>query len=190
MSVTRWRFILFDDHKTKAHFTPASLQRALLRDLADQGHDIRAVIKPTVATGLDTSGMCHVGRPWEDFKLSGVTISFPSEAILTFRDRIARSAQRVFAGKVELPYYKIHDALRCLVLTPAQRRVLLALLTERLPIAERNARVFYADKRPVREILRTVNAKTAGIPVERMPDYSGPGDHVADRFIPRERGEA
>jgi hypothetical protein len=190
MTATKWRFILFEDSKTKAHIVPAILEKPLLRDLEARGHNIKANVKPILVTGLDEAGMCHQDRPWEELVLSGLKINFPSEAVVSFWDRFRRSPLRCFAGAVARDYYKIHDPLRCLVMTPAQKGRLEVQLAQRTAAAEQRAHEFYADKRPIRDILREVNARVSNVPIEQMPDYTGPADRLSDRFIPRERGKA
>ncbi len=192
--MTIWRFITFTDYKTKCHIAPASLVPALLADLKDRGHDIAATIKDIKMTGFEQGGMVHTQRPWETLMLDGLKINFPSEDVLWSLERLRRYEVRTFKpvgrGKLSRPYYKFHDHVRCLVLKPHHYDALETDLSAVLAQAETKAAVFWADKKSPAEVLRQANAKSAGVPVDQMPDYAGTAGHRVDRFIPKERGQA
>lgn len=191
MTATIWRFHIFDDCKTKAHLVPASLERSLIADLKSRNINTAAVIKTVTTSGLDSAGcMVHQNRPWEDLTLPGLEFHVPSESVVTFWDRIRALPLRVFADRQLREYYKLHDHLRCVVLKPAHKAHLEFQLAQRMAEAEKRAAVFYADKMSPAEVLRDVNAKAAGVPVEKMPDFSGRDGHRLDRFFPKNRGQA
>lgn len=193
MTTTKWIWCPFmdlgeDGHMTKPHLVPSSLRPALLADLRDRGSNVNHTPKVSTEFNIDEPGMIAVGRPWEDFRLPGLSISIPSEDCATFLLRLSALEGRRFANG--LAYYKLHAWNRCMVLRPWHLISLEAQMKGSLASAELRARVFWADRETPAQVLRKVNAKTANVPIEQMPDYSGPSGHRVDRFQPRERGKA
>jgi len=188
MSKTKWLWLTFDDHKVKPHALPASLYRPLLADIRGRNHDVAHKIKPVGPEGMsmDEPGMMAIDRPYEHFEIAGLSLQLPSEDCAAFLSRLRRMEPRHFAP-APIPYYKLHDWRCCLVLRPPHYTRLVIDLGTRLPLAEANALAFYAKRQPISEILREANARTAGVPLEQIPDC---GEHRTDRFHPKDRGQA
>lgn len=184
-----WRWIVFDDQKTKPHAVPAGYQHVLLRDLRDRDHDTKAKITTIKEATFDEPGMVHVDRPWTGVVVAGLGIELPCECVASFLLRAKRMEIRHFAptksGR-DRPYIKIHTWIRCLVMTPAMRDTFVEKLQGILAEAEKRAHIFYADKKQPNDILREVAARSSKVSIDRIPDLTD--QH--NRFIPKVRGQA
>ena len=189
MSTRKWHWIIL--RGAKAHMVCAGLLRQLLVEMT--GRDCEIESAKLVGKGgvmFDMPGMIRVDRPMEAIPFLGTTLHIPSEDIATISGQLSDLPRRMFKcadGSPGYPYFKLHGFLRCLVLTPSQRTLLLRLLQERVADAEAKAKSFYADKAPMSQVLREVAAHVSKSPIESIPDLGG---HRTDRFHDKTRGEA
>jgi hypothetical protein len=177
---TKWKWIGFED--AKHHMVCASLAPAIKADLKARGH-LPTKEQDAKTFGIDMPGMILVGRPFDEFKVCGLKVSIPCEDMATFILAVEKLEPRTQGTKT---YYKLHGFLRCWVLTPHQKSVLLAQLKSRVLKAEDRACKFLAGRKSPAMMLREVAAKASGQPIESIPDLGG---HRLDRFF-GERGES
>lgn len=188
MSTTKWHWITWSN--AKCHLVPASLRNSLLADAKARNFGELQREKLVTKAALELAGcMVHAHRPWEQFRLSGIQLSFPSEEIARLADLLEQLELRRFSAAAAQPYYKLHGTFAAWVLKPAHWTELHRNVKTRIGCAEERARAFYADKKPMGQILADANNR--GRQVAGLDPLSYPIEpHPTDRFIPKERGQA
>jgi hypothetical protein len=139
----------------------------------------------TVHVFFDLGGLMYTNGPREIVEVQGLRLRIPSDNIASMISDLNALPERRFANG--LPYYKLHGFMRALVLSPAQREVLLVGLRKRLPEAEASAQAFYAEHEVPSVMLRKANARVHGVDLEKVPNL---GANRQDRFQPKKRGLA
>lgn len=176
-----WRLVTWTDYVVRSHLVCTELEALLIADMAVRAPGVAVVsVIDKADDGINMPGMIIVTRPNETFVLDGLELEIPCEDVRDILNRLERLPLRHFG---EVPYYKLHSFLRCTVLTPAQRDAFMAMLRERVFVAERKSEVFYEGRMLPSEALRVAAAKVTGVAVEDVPDLGG---HKVDRF--KERG--
>lgn len=142
MNKPAWQIISSDNWKP--HVVPAVFVDALLSEMRERGSEGEIVQRPIEKCGIDRGGMCYANRPAEKFTFCGLDFGVPCEHVEHFYRRLLlETPPRAFG---ERTYYKLHSHWNCILLTPRQRRQLLASLAMRIERAKAKADAFYADK--------------------------------------------
>lgn len=161
-----WECITNDEWKT--HIVPSVLADLLVEEMKQRGvkGDVKRRVVP--AAGVDCGGMCHRDRPIEEFRFAGLKFSVASEFVQHFADELQSLEERHFGKR---PYFKLHSHWNAVVLTPAQRKTLLALLLARVDKAEARATAFYRDIKPSNVVLAEAANRHGG---NLKPEELGP----------------
>ena len=144
----------------KPHAVSVSFADALVAEMHERGFEGEIVRQPLTKYGLDRGGMCRADRPVERFAFTGLDFGVTSEYVAHFHRQLDGLSPRKFGART---YYKLHCHWSCLVLTPALRQQLLRALWCRIDGAEARATVFYADKKPLNEVLVEAVERATGV---------------------------
>jgi hypothetical protein len=182
-----WKWLLIDGWMS--HAVPAYLVQTLVDDLAgrpeSEGKVPEVVAEDITRFSIDRPGMAAMGRPWMDFYIDGLHISTPCEDVVTFIGKLKKRPMRTWdkgtTRYVGANYYKLHGFNRCIVLTPDLRFDLIEALEAKIENAEAQATAFYADRKPLGQVLQEANAIAHGLDRDAYKDQDF-GGHKNDRF--------
>lgn len=143
-----WRILADQAWYWKGHFVPAALLADLEADLnqraAEMGPHTDGPEKPIFQINtpgpedgifIDLPGMVSTKRRIREVVVHGLRVAVPSQDWTTILSEAKLAKERVFASGAK--YYKLHARFWALVLTPEQRRDLIAGMEAQLPDAER-----------------------------------------------------
>lgn len=147
----------------KTHVAPGHLAEEIAADLTERG------LSCSDGGGADNfffdgvSGMVFMDRPTISTDICGLKAVIVCENIQHTIARLKSAPIRTTASGNE--YVKYHDLYWCLVLTPAQRDEFVTAMSQRVAEADVLSCEFYANKKPINEILAEANAAAIGKPV-------------------------
>lgn len=197
------------DHGMKSHMVTPRLFSYLRKELTERaGGELPKSFAPSPddkvrrarQLNMDAGGMWAVGQPIEKFQIGRLELSIPSSDLDAMIARVEKlqvryfittgapaKTQRYAIPGVDVPYFKLHERFKCLVMTPHQHKRLLANMKARLLEADRRAKTFWASRMSPAEVLRQAAAKATGTPIGRIGDLGG---HNVDRHLPKIVGQA
>lgn len=121
----------------KFHFVPDSLLGGIMQDANRRGHTDVHVQEARNQCELDLGGMLMLGRSVQKVHVDGFELRVPSQDFSVIHDELLHSPLRMTVDG--LPYYKIHGAYCCVVLTPEQRQRVIEEWDRIAPEAEAQA---------------------------------------------------
>jgi hypothetical protein len=156
--MTKWKWLFDETLGWKGHVVPEGLALDLEWDLAqrrDQVTDpIFTLTDHTDEAYFDLPGMMWNGRSDRHLEVDGLKIQIPSQDFFTIYAQLKTLPVRKF--KDERPYYKLHGWRYCIILTPAQRQIMITAMAEQADAAEAEAE---KDLARFEEAIAQVNAK-------------------------------
>jgi hypothetical protein len=127
---------LKDAMRWKGQTVPRLLIADLIADMEQRGNG-KIVGKIVTEMGIDMPGMMMIDRGYQHIKLDTLDISIPYSDFTSFTSQLSGLKKRMFASGKE--YYKLHGWLQAIVLTTAQRDLLLREMVDRAPAVEKLA---------------------------------------------------
>ena len=124
MSEEKWYGLVFND--VKIHRMPESLKDLIMESLSNrflislEMGDFE--LKEIQQVGLDAGGMVSINDDRMRFPVGGTTCLIFAHQVEFFLELLQNAEPRYEIG---VPYYKIHDWLNCLCLTPEHREELI-----------------------------------------------------------------
>lgn len=154
----------------------------LIADLRARGHEPSPILEKSEDRELsyailrskeyclDPGGMLHTQEPWMDFNIHGLTVSVRSSTVNDYARVITKYRVRYFG---DVPYFKIHSAYSCLVLTPRQMAKFSQDLNDAIIEADRQSMEFWYGKKTMNQVLQEANGRS---------DQDFAHEHPGDRF--------
>ena len=143
-----WNLIAFG--RAKWHLCPQELTQGILDDLEVRGHQ-GSLVDAKEWFRIDHGGPMWLGRSYHAVEIDGLRLEVPVAELARFLQELRGLEER---GVNDQPYYKLHGWFHCIVLTPAQRDVLLAAWEAALPAVEVQAQ---ADRMEFELRIRELN---------------------------------
>lgn len=144
----RWYWM--HHHEAKSHAVSDALYHPLASELERRGHRVTRM-KATSLIAFDFGGSTLVGAPSVTIPVDGLSVRMWCDEVFGVAHRLRVRDGNVRAFRGGLTYYKLHGDDRCIVLTPSQRDLMLAMVEAYADKAQQEHEAFlkiFRDRNP------------------------------------------
>jgi hypothetical protein len=125
-----WKRLKDESWQWKIHVVDEDMLHDLEQDLLQRENDEYPIFvaEPCNRTGIDLPGITMIDRRWRCVEIDGLKFEVPCQDWESILAMVRLADRRQFSNGRE--YYKINGRFHCVVLTPEQRKALIAGMEE------------------------------------------------------------